>query len=150
MAKLDYWAIREEVRQRILAAHPEYVVELEREVQFSVEQNPWICIYIEQRNAPGDAQRLSAGTRIRYRIPVKVWVWFYALEWEQAIRGRDTVLANVEYALIGTGTLSELVDFSWVEGGRMISGRVANEAGAADSFLSGAELILMVEVTMSL
>jgi hypothetical protein len=148
MARVDYYAIEEEIAEILRANIPDITVSVESELLFSPEQTPWVGVYLDRRDAPRELQKIAAGTKTTFRLTLTIWVWCYHMEKAQAIRLRDEWLSEVEVVLMRYRTLNEKVAMSWIEGGRMPSGRIqsATPIASQTDFLAGGEIILVAEV----
>ena len=145
MARADYWAIEQELAEVLRANVQGLTVEVESEMMFSAEQSPWSVIYLQRRTAPESAQPIASGRRMRYQLRFSIWVWCWALEKAAAVRARDDILGEMELVLMANRTLNDKVDYSWIEGGELQTGK-AQES----NFLSGGEIVLIAEMTASL
>lgn len=145
MPWIDYWGIRQEIRD-ILKDDADLSgvnVSIEDENYFAAERSPWVGVYLERRDAPIGIQRISAGQQTTYELRFILWCWVYSLEGvPDAIRRRDDVLARVEVALMRQRTLRGKVDHIRLEGGEMPSGRDPD----ANGFMSGAEIIMIAQI----
>lgn len=146
MARIDYSAIRQELRE-IIAADPAFTgmqIVTEEEVMFGLDQAPWIAIYLERREAP-EGQYLSAGTKQLYRLRFSIWVFTCALEMPSAIRQRDEIIGKLEVLLMGQRTINDMVETSWLEGGEMPSAKMPDNIGV----VVGGEIRLVSEIAFT-
>lgn len=146
MARVDYWGIEQEIRTVILAnadvaATSGIQVLVEEEI--SMHRTPTVVVTLEGRSAPDDLQTLSAGQRTRLFLDVVILVHFYAMEVSEAARLRDTLIGNVEIALMNNRTLNNLVSNLWLTGGAIVT--VGGQAG----FNAVGEVRVTVDVTAS-
>ena len=131
MAAINYWGIREGIRDAILRyeATENIYVHIEDEFVYSSEATPAVVIYLDSRDAADEFQVVRAGQATRFLLRFTLYIHAYSLESPaQAIKQRDETLANVELALMSDRTLSlstgtALVTQAWLEGGEMFSAR---------------------------
>lgn len=151
MSRVDYYAITEEIKTILDAsAHitstPNIVVE--DDVIFGTfDHTPQIMVYLTNRT-PAPNQRIAAGRDTRYRLQFSIWVWCSGLGKQgvkDAINLRNDLLGQIELELMEKRTLNEMVDGLWLQGGDMTSIRPDKTR-----FVSGAELIIIAEVSATL
>ncbi len=148
MSAIDYWAIRTAIRTVLKRDEnlDNVYIHIEEEFIFGVESTPAVIIYLDGREAPDDMQSISAGKKTRYLLTFSLWCYEYNMESVAlAIKARDTLIGNVEIALLRDHSLESTVTKSWLEGGGMFSART--EEG---QFFASAEVILVADVTASL
>jgi hypothetical protein len=149
MARVDYYAIEQAIRDQ-LAGHPllaGVTVTIEEELLFGAEQTPWVCVYLDRRDAPADRQRLAAGRQTQFLLRFSIWCWQYSLEGvSRAIQLRDDLVGAVEIALMSDRTLGGTVATSWLEGGELPSARLPDGSG----WISGGEVVLIADVAATL
>lgn len=138
MSAVPYWQIREEIAEIIKREVPGTTVEVEKEIDFSVEQSPWVGIYLPRRSAPEPQQTLAAGQRTYMELSFSIWVFCHALELALGIKQRDETIGNIELALMRYRSLNETVDSSWLEGGELVTARDAQTS----NWLAGGEILL--------
>lgn len=120
-------------------------IAIEERFPWTVEQTPWIGIYFERRDAPADLQTLSTGSRTRLLLRYRVVCVEHSLQGlDEAISRRNTLLGNVEVALIGDRTLNSTVNASWLEGGDLDDGQSPNK-----NWMAVGEVILIADATMT-
>ena len=141
MAKIDYWAIEEELADIIRANFDGYYVAVEEEAQFAAEQTPWVGIYLTRRT-PTEGQPIAAGTRVRYALSISLLVFCFHLEKPQAVRDALGVIGELEVLLLNNRTINDQVDFVALNGGELQTGAVEGDIGG---FISGGEILLTVE-----
>lgn len=141
MAKIDYWAIEEEIKYIIDSNLDGYQVEIEEDLMFAAEQSPWVGIYLVRRD-PTEGQSIAAGTRLRYALQFSIYVWCFHFDKKEAVRQRDDALGELEVLFLANRTLNDKVDFVMVQGGELQSGRVEGDIGG---FVSGGEIVLTAE-----
>lgn len=128
MPATDYYGIREEIRNVLLADADltaiGLTVEIESEIDFGAEDVPIAFIYLESRTAPDGAQRLAAGTRTDFRLQFSIWCGHFSLEsLEKAAEFRDDLIGKVEVALMKNRTLNNKVRTLWLTGGEFFLAR---------------------------
>jgi len=148
-ARVDYWAIEQEIAEIIRANTSVTIVAVEEEMLFGAESTPWVGVYLDKREVPPARQTLSGGTRTRMQLTFSLWVWCFSLDLQEAIRQRDYNIGVIELALMAHRTLNETVDTSWLAGGRLPSARVRADSGASGGFVSGGEILLVADVVAS-
>lgn len=144
MARIDYFAIEEEIAE-LIRSHPDFSgcqVLVEEELIFGADAVPWVGVYLDRRDAQPN-QSLAAGTRTRMLVSFSIWVWVFGLDAQSALKQRDEYVGKLELVLMQNRTLNDKVDMSWIEGGELPSARVPDSAG----FTSGGEVVLKAEVT---
>jgi len=115
---------------------------------FGAESTPWVGVYLDRREVP-QRQSLSAGTRTRMQLTFSLWVWCFSLELQEAIKQRDFHIGSLELVLMANRTINEMVDTSWLSGGRMPSAKVRADSGASGGFISGGEILIVADVVAS-
>jgi hypothetical protein len=148
-ARVDYWAIENEIAEIIRANTAVTFVTVEEEMVFGAESTPWVGVYLDKREVPPARQTLSGGTRTRMQLTFSIWVWCFSLELQEAIRQRDYHIGLLELLLMRHRTLNEFVDTSWLSGGRLPSAKVRAESGVSGGFVSGGEILLVADVVAS-
>ena len=141
MAKIDYWAIEQELAEIIRSSLDGYTVEVEPEMMFAAEQTPWVSIYLLRRDAP-EGQPIAANKRLRLHLQFSIYVWCWHLEKREALRLRNAALGELELVLLRNPTVNDMVNFIFLEGGELQSGRVEGTLGG---FASGGEILLTAE-----
>lgn len=143
MAKIDYDAIRIGVKAAVEEYQPleNASVFVEQEPQFGLSDNQCvIAIFMDRRRAPIGSQKIRRGTSTDYEIVMSLWTLYFSMtSYEEACRGRDSALGDLELALMTDRTFGGAVEMSWLEGGEMLSARNAD----ASSFVAAAETILI-------
>lgn len=148
-ARVDYWAIENEIAEIIRANTDVVVVTVEEEMMFGAESSPWVGVYLDRREMAA-RQSLSAGTRTRMQLTFSIWAWCFSLELQEAIKQRDYCIGSLELVLMANRTINEMVDSSWLSGGRLPSARVRAASGSSGGFVSGGEILLVADVTASI
>ena len=143
MSAIPYWTIREEIAEIIKANLSGVIVEIEREIQFAAEGQPFIGIYLESRETPEDQQPIAAGRITRMFLNISIWVFAHAFDIDRGIEERDRIIGEVELILMGHRFLNQTVDACWLQGGELLSGRDAE----TKDFLAGGEIRLRMEVS---
>lgn len=142
MAAIDYNGIAVAIRSAILDyAQTEHAfVDIETEFTYGAELTPVVRVYLENRDAPVDEQKIRAGTATDYWITYALLCGAYSLEGQaEAAKSRNTFLADVEVAMMVDRTLGGKVTTLWLEGGQVFSARDA-EGGE----IAFAELLVTV------
>lgn len=146
---IDYWGIREAIGKAINAwpGLERLPILLEESAEVPPEALPCVMIYLTERVSPDDIQRLAAGRRTDFRITFSVWVIDYSLDsLREATKRRDTLLAQVELALMKDRKLGGAVNGLSLFGGVVQFGR--DEKSAA--FATGIETLVRCDVYASL
>lgn len=141
MARLDYYAVEEGIREVLSAdADLEDVrIEIETDVEMAPDGGGAVYVYLDRRDAPASEQRLAAGTRTDFLLRFALWCLDCDFESVAAAsRRRDDLLGKVEVALMRDRSLNGTVDASWLEGGEFLT---MQEQG----FISGGEIILIAK-----
>jgi hypothetical protein len=141
MAKIDYFALAEEIAEIIHANKPEIMVVVEEELIIGPDNHPIVAVYVDRREPP-DIQPIAAGKKMRVIVYFAVWVWSYGLNVKEAIRERDDLIGDVELILMQNRTINDLVDTLWIDGGRLPTAMLPDSSG----FTSGGEIIVRAEV----
>lgn len=116
-------------------------VAIEDELILGTQSMPWVGIYLMRRTLP-EGQSLSYGTRTRLLLTYSIWCWQHSLDGQPTAIGlRNSLIGNVELALMSDRTLGGAAATSWLEGGDVMSGR---PEGGSD-WMSGGEVILTVD-----
>lgn len=142
MAKVDYFAVAEEIAEIIRADMPNIMVAVEEELIVGPDNSPVIGVYIDSREVPSE-QSISAGRRMRVIPHFSIWVWTYSLNVKEAIRERDGIVGEVELLLMQNRTINEMVEMIWIDGGQLPSARLPDSSG----FTSGGEILVRAEMT---
>jgi hypothetical protein len=139
MAAVDYAGIREQVAT-ILRALSNVRVYVEADpAAGQMDHGRSIAVFMIGRTAAQD-QSASFGKRQRWHVRLTLWTFFYSMEsYEAAAAGRDTLLGEMELALMANRTLNGKVEASWFEGGDLFSAKNP-QTGA---FLAAAETTLV-------
>lgn len=148
-ARVDYWAVENEIAEIIRANTSVTFVTVEEEMVFGAESTPWVGVYLDKREVPPARQTLSGGTRTRMQLTFSMWVWCFSLELQEAIKQRDYHIGQIELILMAHRTLNDTVDTSWLSGGRLPSARVRADSGSSGGFISGGEILLVADVVAS-
>lgn len=105
---------------------------VEEEIMFGMDQTPWVGIYHVDRTAT-DNQFLAANQKQRYLVHWNILVFVFNIELASAIKECNRVLGLLEIAIMNNNTISDLVEFSYLEGGalptRFQGSDVAPDAG---------------------
>lgn len=144
-SKVDYWGIQQEIAEIIRANTNNHTVVVEQEIQFSPEMSPYVCVYCTGRTlAPN--QVLAAGRIVTFHVEYTIWLWTYNLQIAQAMRDRDEAIGEIELILMGNRTINDLVETSWIKGGRLPSSKLPNalDPGVGGGFIAGGEIQLTV------
>lgn len=141
MAKVDYFAIAEELAEIIRADMPDVMVVVEEELIVGPDNSPIVAVYVDRREIPAN-QPMAAGLKMRVVPYFAVWVWTYGLNVKEAIKQRDSVIGDVELLLMQNRTINDMVDTSWIDGGRMPTAMLPESSG----FTSGGEIIVRAEL----
>lgn len=123
MAKIDYYAIAEQIAAILNAAVPGMTTLVEEPRPAGPDQNPSACVQIRRRSAPENLQALTAGTQLMIEIDASIIVEAFAMSIRQAIELRDDYIGDVESALMANRTLSNMVEVIFIEGGELETGR---------------------------
>ena len=120
MAAIDYWGLRlrisAAIRNREGLQNLPVFLELGRVP--APEEMPCVLLYMTGRTTPQEIQRIASGRRTDHRLIFSAWVLHYSLSsLEDATRGRDVLLAEVEMALMADRTLQGACRGLWLEGG---------------------------------
>lgn len=134
---VDYWAIAQAIRTRIV---DQLGVRCEVEAQFTFS-DVWVGVFREARTAPEDWQRLDAGHSTRFRLEHRISCWAYAPQAADAAALRNTLVGDVEVALMIDRTLGGLCEAGWIDGGRFVTMADPNRPGI---FWGGAEIDFIV------
>lgn len=143
MAVVDYYGIEQAIQSQIDAyagVSDDTIIEIEKLPAFDPVDHDWIGIYMDDRDAPANLQRIRAGSSIDYEVHLSIWVFaFHNDDVSLASKHRDDLLGQVELALIDDRTLGSTVQSSWISGGRF--NRLED-----NGFWSGAEIRLTARV----
>ena len=146
-AAIDYNGIASALQSKLTgyAALSAVKVNIEEELALlGVQSCPWVGIYLERRDGPPELQGLSGGTRQRLYLRYSIWCWQASMDGSAtAISLRNTLIGNVELALITDRDLNGLARTLWLEGGNLMSGQ---PEGGSD-WMSGGEIIAVVDAT---
>lgn len=123
MAKVDYYAIAEQIKAILDASVPGLTTLVEEPRPAGPDQNPSACVQIRRRSAPENLQALTAGTQLLMEIDVSIIIEAFALSIRQAIELRDDYIGDVENALMANRTLSNTVEVTFIDGGELETGR---------------------------
>lgn len=138
MARIDYYGIEQALKTQLqndsdLSGKR---VEIERFPTFDPMDGDAIYIYLENRQAPENIQRIRAGTSTDMDLFLSVWIFaFHADDNEKSAEFRDDLLGQVELAIMDDRTLGGTVDTCWINGGEF---HHMEESG----FWNGAEIQL--------
>lgn len=143
MARIDYWAIEQALKDTLEANLNGVSVRVEEEMIFGAEATPWVGVYLERRESPDALQTLCAGQRVRYRMTFSVWCWAYALEMAVAMRERDDLLGKLELILMANREWHEQIEMSWIGGGELPSARLEQNA----AFVCGGEITVIADAS---
>ena len=143
MAAIPYWSIREEIAEILRANLTGITIEIEKELEFGIDQSPWVGIYLERREAPADQQPIAAGRVTRMFLEIHIWVFVHAFDLDLGIKGRDELIGKIELILMANRLLNETVDSCWLDGGELISGQREEEK----DFLASGQIVLRMEVS---
>lgn len=145
MARIDYFAIEQEIAT-ILEADTELAgVRIDIETEVSTYEGPTVIIFLDDRVAPDDLQSLSAGQKTRMYVTFTLICAAPNYETlRAAAQARDDLIGRVEVALMNNRTLNNRVRTSWLDGGLFDNAK--DEQGG---FVSAGEVRLIVDVTSS-
>lgn len=146
MAAIDYWGIKEDLKE-LLTIDPtlaDVSIEVEPEELFSPEMAPWIGIFMPGRTDDNE-QSIAAGTRQALFIQLTLVCAECALEKDVAIKKRDNLIGAVEVALLKVRLIGGKVETMQIQGGDFDTGQLP----ALDTFLSLGEINLRVRATAS-
>jgi len=151
MGAIDYKAIREAIRDAILAddvlGQPgkNVVVEIEPGMIDSIERTPWIGIYLDRSDAPSGKQVLRAGTSIDFDLHFILAVAEHSIEGTaQACLLRDEIVRALELVILRNHTLGGTVRMCWQNGTTFENGRTESIC-IATAFI---DLICEVQATI--
>lgn len=143
MSGAGYYAVEKAIKQAI-NADPELSdvrVFIEQDLVHAAESAPCVLIFISDRSAPADEQRLAAGRRTDWILSVSVLCYGWHLDsTEQAAEKRDSLMEHVETALMRDRSLGGTCDRFWLDGGSFESGP------GNQGFLCAGEIALKVKV----
>ena len=141
MAAINYWNIEQQIASIIKTAVARATVLVDEEIDFA--EGDVVGIYLDDRSAPADLQSLSAGTRLRQMVSFKIWCWHFGFGKDRsvAMQARDTLIGDVETALMAKVTLNDTVNYSYITGGEFISGPEPTDRG----FAAGGTVDLVAE-----
>jgi len=146
MALIDYYNIQAQLKS-ILEADATLtgtVVYVEEETNNT--DSPFIGIYLDRREAIDEDQQLASGQKVRYRIHFTIVCRAYSFfDLQGAMEGRDDLLGKVEIALMKNRKISDTVNYSWLDGGEMTSGKSPEGSGYASEGI----ILLVTEVSAS-
>lgn len=143
MARIDYYAIEQELQRILLEEVSGTSVTIETDVP--MDSQPWVAIYLEKRETPS-AQPVVAGTQTRIRLRFSIWCWCWSIEsTEVAAKLRDDLLGKVEVGLMKNRKIGGKVLHSFLEGGEMLTTNYQSDTGTA--YISGGEVVLIAEAT---
>lgn len=121
MAAIDYTNIKSEIKNVIESNTPRARVLVEREIYFGVDEPSIVAVYMMSRSVPADRQKLAAGTRGDFTISFLLRCVGFDLEsTEKAAERRDSLLADVEIALMGNRDLNGKIEHLFLGGGDVI------------------------------
>jgi hypothetical protein len=142
VAKVDYWGVKNELRQILDDALDNVTVVVEADMQMAAEQTPWVGVYLEGRDIPRD-QPIAAGRVSRVRVRLSIWVWCHNIEsLEASEKERDRLLGEIELILMNNRTLNNKVEALWIEGGELPSTKDPSTPG----FFSGGEIKIASDI----
>lgn len=143
MTAIAYNDIAQAIRSRLLTSlagqqnpMPQIVVE---EPFKPVES--FVGIYLATA-APGFPQSLAAGKKSLRTIRFDIWCWRFAMSNADAFRLRDSLVGDVEVALMIDPTFGGTVQSSWLAGGTFLR---ADDPQQLGRFLAGGEVVLMAD-----
>ncbi len=142
MAKVDYYGLKQELREVVAAKLDNVTVTVEKDMQFASELTPWVGVYLEGRDIPED-QPIAAGRISRIRVRLSIWLYTFSLELEEAERARDSLLGEIELILMENRTLNDKVEGLLLDGGELSSNINSDTPG----FFSSGEIKILADVT---
>ena len=100
-------------------------------------------IYISEvtRTVPDD-QPIAGGTRMYFDATFRILVSVWDLEYKDAVTFRDSVLGDVEIAMMRNRKIGDTVAYSTITGGDILSGQAPGGSG----FLSEGEVLVTVRM----
>lgn len=123
MAKVDYYAIAEQIKRVLDNSVPGLTTLIEEPRPAGPDQNPSACVQIRRRSAPESLQSLTAGTQLMMEVDASIIIEAFAMNIRQAIELRDDYIGDVETALMGNRTLYNTVEVTFIDGGELETGR---------------------------
>jgi len=147
VARVDYFAIETQIKTILDAEASLSGTSVLIEEELTFERGNIVGIFLDDREAPEELQSLSAGTRTRFLVTFSIWCWHFGVGRDRRVpmEQRDDLVGNVEIALMKERTLNGTVNMSWLAGGEFLSG----PGETKNQFMSGAQIILIVDVTAS-
>lgn len=140
---VGYWelkvAIKAALDSGLAALSPAPTVAVE-EAMPTVPRESWVGIYQDDRRAPADVQSLYRGRETRIQVRHTIWVWRFGMKPATAVQLRDSLIGDVEYALMLDPTFGGQCEGSWLNGGRFLSAD-----GPNNGFYAGGEIELICE-----
>lgn len=129
----DYYAIELELKALLESDETLQGVAfaVEEEVMFGMDMTPWIGLYMVDRISAQN-QFLAANQKQVYHLQWSIWVFVFNIELAPAIQECSRVTGLLEIALMNNSTISNMVEFSYLEGGTLPT-RVPNGNGMPDA-----------------
>lgn len=145
MSKIDYAAIKAMIKTVIDDAGISYSpnVLIESDVMLDSFE-PCVNIELTRRTAPAN-QAIAAGRRNRYHVTCGITVWVRNFDKATAIIMRDTIVGEIEVALIANRSLSDAVNALWLEGGVNIADYIEKQ----QAFVAAADIQLTLDCELS-
>lgn len=112
------------------------------EVALEPADESLVVVSLEARTAIPEEQALSAGSLTRMRLRFRVVGWRFAMSVHDAMRLRDSLVGDIELALMNDRTLGGTVVYSWLEGGALAKPPEPRNLG----FIVSGEVILAADV----
>lgn len=144
MPKVDYWNIREKLKE-ILEGDSSLNgvnIEIERNTLIASENCPWLNIKMTGRVAEDDEQVIASGQKTKFIVSMMIDAKEYSRESPQeAIRLRDDLIGKVEVVLMKNRTLAGAIDYLWILGGDM------DQADTEKGYVSTGDISINMRVT---
>ena len=148
MAKVDYYAIQEKIKDILIAASASFTAEntlVEESQPFSTEINPYVSIIGTGRDVPPEDQVIAMGSVLRVVFNVTINVYAFRLGFDGqnmkgAIEQRDDLIGEIETILMSDLSLGSTVEDVSLRGGLLESAR------DTDGYWAAGEVLLEIAV----
>lgn len=118
MAKVDYFALSEAIETQIDNNVSNVVTRVEAELLFGMDTPRAVGIYLLNRTAPQNMQRLANGTRTDFLVTFIIRCFGFDInDLRTASERRDDLIGDVENALMTDREINGNAVMSWLDGG---------------------------------
>ena len=149
MAAIDYDDIKNELAEilRLNANLRDLEITIDEDIRldsFGTSLN----IEMLRRDSSAPAQSLAGGQKQRYYLTVVISVIAVALERQQAVKSRDSIIGKVEVAVMGNRTLNGKVNTAILQGGELLL--LKNTSSDSDGYyVAAGEVIIALDAEIS-